>query len=130
MTKQEFEQRTGAEVNEKHFEKIHEIYMAAGDNVDKDTFCKAYKDKTDESFFIMKMMSDIINAQRAEIKKLLKRENDMEDFIIEQSEKYSSEELRFKAIEMLGDKEDIRRKVNKGYNLWELDRELLNEILK
>lgn len=39
MTRQEFIDRTGFTPTEDHFKAIHEEYMAAGDGVDKDTFC-------------------------------------------------------------------------------------------
>jgi hypothetical protein len=31
---------------------------------------------------------------------------------------------------MIGEREYLRRKLAKGYNLWELDKELLDEILR
>ena len=39
MTRQEFIDRTGFTPTEDHFKAIHEEYLAAGDGVDKDTFC-------------------------------------------------------------------------------------------
>ena len=35
-----------------------------------------------------------------------------------------------KAIAMIGEREYLRRKIAKGYNLWKLDKELLDEILR
>lgn len=130
MTQQEFEQRTGIETNASAFERIHAIYMAAGERVSKDTFCKAYKAKTDEIWFILHEMANTINSQENEIKAYRIANDQTADFLIEQSEKYSSEELRNKVIDMLGEMEYLRRKIMKGYNLWQADRELLNDILK
>jgi hypothetical protein len=31
---------------------------------------------------------------------------------------------------MIGEREYLRRKIAKGYNLWKLDKELLDEILR
>lgn len=42
MTRQEFIDRTGFTPTVGNFRAIHEDYMAAGDGVDKDTFCKAW----------------------------------------------------------------------------------------
>ncbi len=42
MTRQEFIDRTGFTPTEDHFKAIHEDYMAAGDGVDKDTFCESW----------------------------------------------------------------------------------------
>ena len=43
MTKQEFETRTGWTLPETSFEDVNRVYMAASDNIDKDTFCDAIK---------------------------------------------------------------------------------------
>ena len=40
MTRQEFIERTGFTPTGANFTLIHEEYMEAGENVDKDTFCK------------------------------------------------------------------------------------------
>lgn len=42
MTRQEFIDRTGFTPTEDHFRAIHEEYMAAGEGVDKDAFCKGW----------------------------------------------------------------------------------------
>lgn len=51
MTKQEFEARYGKEVSERMFDTINDLYMEAGDNIDKDTFVKDYK-KHEESLLL------------------------------------------------------------------------------
>lgn len=43
MTHQEFENRTKSNVSDSLFEEWNRVYMAAGDGIDKDTFCKAVK---------------------------------------------------------------------------------------
>lgn len=55
---------------------------------------------------------------------------DMIGFIIEQSEKYASKELRQKAIEMMGEKAYLSYKIINKMNLWDVDRQLLVENLK
>lgn len=52
------------------------------------------------------------------------------NFLIEQAEKWSASDLREKAIAMIGEKEYIRRKIAKGYNLWDADKKILDEILR
>lgn len=42
MTKQEFTERTGFTPTDANFTLIHEEYMEAGPNVDKDRFCKEW----------------------------------------------------------------------------------------
>lgn len=53
----------------------------------------------------------------------------MADFMIEQAEKWSASDLRMKAIEMLGPREYLRRKIERKMNLWTADRKLLVAIL-
>lgn len=50
-------------------------------------------------------------------------------FIIEQAEKYSSAELREKAIELMGEREYIAYKINHDLNLWQADKNLILDLL-
>lgn len=43
MTKQEFTELTGINPTEDEFDKIHDLYMATGAEMDKQSFCAAYK---------------------------------------------------------------------------------------
>ena len=43
MTKQEFTELTGINPTEDEFDKIHDLYMATGVEMDKQSFCAAYK---------------------------------------------------------------------------------------
>lgn len=54
----------------------------------------------------------------------------MADFLIEQAEKWSASDLREKAIRMIGEREYLRWKIERGFNLWEADKVLLVELLK
>ena len=42
MLKKEFEERTKLSVSEAEFNGINALYMACGDDIDKDEFCKLY----------------------------------------------------------------------------------------
>ena len=68
--------------------------------------------------------------QTTRARELYQEKDKLADFLIAQAEKWSASDLREKAIEMLGDREYIRRKVSRGFNLWYDDRVLINEILK
>lgn len=54
----------------------------------------------------------------------------MANFLIEQAEKWSASDLRDKAISMIGEKEYLHRKIFRNFNLWEVDKDLLLELLK
>ena len=43
MTKQEFAELTGINPTEEEFDKIHDLYMLTGAEMDKQSFCAAYK---------------------------------------------------------------------------------------
>ena len=64
-----------------------------------------------------------------ELDDLNEQNNDMVNFLIEQAEKWSASDLRDRAIEMIGKKEYLRRKIEMGFNLWEADKEMLMEVL-
>ena len=42
MLQHEFEERVGFQVPEEEFNKINAMYLDAGQNIDKDVFCKDY----------------------------------------------------------------------------------------
>lgn len=102
------------------FIQIHEMYMST--DLDKDDFCKAWVHEK-------KLLAEIVK-QTVRARELHQEKDRLADFLIAQAEKWSASDLREKAIEMLGDREYIRRKVTRGFNLWYDDRELINEILK
>lgn len=126
MTQKEFEERIGHEVTGDEFESANAIYMAAGD-MDKDTFCKDYeKHKGSEIMLVLFERADLLSDK---LHVLNNERDELADFLIDQAERYSASELRDKAIAMMGEREYLRRKIKRGYNLWEADRELLAEIL-
>lgn len=133
MTQNEFEQRTNMKVTAEEYQKIEKLYMSAG-NIDKDTFCKEYKKVASsrivtELHLQVRMLENQVESLKSDKKQMASDKDELIDFMIEQSEKYSSSELRQRAIELLGAKEYLRRKLERGYNLWELDRQLLVELL-
>lgn len=133
MTQNEFEQRTNMTVTAEEYQKIEKLYMSAG-NIDKDTFCKEYKKVASsrivtELHLQVRMLENQVESLKSDKKQMASDKDELIDFMIEQSEKYSSSELRQRAIELLGAKEYLRRKLERGYNLWELDRKLLVELL-
>lgn len=133
MTQNEFEQRTNMTVTAEEYQKIEKLYMSAG-NIDKDTFCKEYKKVASsrivtELHLQVSMLENQVESLKSDKKQMASDKDELIDFMIEQSEKYGSFELRQRAIELLGAKEYLRRKLERGYNLLGLDRKLLVELL-
>lgn len=120
MTQKEFEERTGRSVTTEVYENIEKMYMNT--DLDKDEFCGLYMKSP-------KALTEI-EKKTVLVRELYKERKCMVNFLIEQAEKWSASDVREKAIQMVGGREYLRRKIEKGYNLWEADRKLLIEILK
>lgn len=120
MTQKEFEERIGESITVEAYANIERTYMNT--NLDKDEFCKAY----------MKAPQTLIELEKQTVlvRELYEERDRLANFLIEQAEKLHAHDLREKASCMLGEKEYIRRKVEKGFNLWEEDRVMLIELLK
>lgn len=127
MTREEYNNRTNAEVTEDEFSFINRVYMAAGDSIDKDQFCKDIK-ASGITPTIASLTENVENAYTAltEAKSQFRK---LAIFIAKQAEECSSTALRKKAIKMMGAKEYITWKIDNGKNLWQLDLELIKEII-
>lgn len=120
MLKKEFEERTGLKLTEDGYKEVEECYMNT--DLDKDAFCKLWM----ENPTALKE----IERKTVLVRELYEERKCLTNFLIEQAQKWSATDLREKAIAMVGEKEYIRRKLAMKYDLWELDKELLLEILK
>lgn len=120
MTQKEFEERTGLEIKADHYSEIEQCYMNT--DLDKDMFCKLWM----ENPTALKE----IERKTVLVRELYEERKRLSNFLIAQAEKWSASDLREKAIAMVGEKEYLRRKLAAGYNLWDADKELLDEILK
>ena len=139
MTQKEFEDRTKLSVTADEFDAIDDMYMACGDNIDKDKFCSLYMTKEGRLALMAEMAKQRKKADEAlrvaknEVRQaeedMLKFQSGLADWLTEQAEKWAATDLRDKAIQILGAREYLRRKIKRGYNLWEVDKELLTELL-
>lgn len=120
MTKKEFEERTGLKVKEDSYSEIEECYMKT--DLDKDQFCKLWVENPDAL--------REIETKTVLVRELYEERKSLANFLIDQAEKWSASDLREKAIAMIGEKEYLRRKIARGYNLWDADKELLDNILR
>ena len=116
----EFEERTGLKLTADNYIEVETCYMNT--DLDKDAFCKLW----------MKNPAALkeIEQKTVLVRELYEERKCLANFLIEQAEKWSASDLREKAIAMIGEREYLRRKIAKGYNLWKLDKELLDEILR
>lgn len=120
MTQKEFEERTGLKVTAEGYAEVEEIYNNTC--LDKDAFCELW---TTNPTALKEIERMTVLAR-----KLSEERKNLANFLIDQAEKWSASDLRLQAISMIGEKEYIRRKLEKGYSLWDADKELLIEVLK
>lgn len=119
-TQKEFEERTELKLTADNYTEVETCYMNT--DLDKDAFCKLW----------MKNPAALkeIEQKTVLVRELYEERKCLANFLIEQAEKWSASDLREKAIAMIGEKEYIRRKIAKGYNLWDADKKILDEILR
>lgn len=110
------------------FNHIHEIYMNCTD-MDKDTFCREYRNRSG-NMAIIDALNDTATRNAERVRKLIAEKDAMIVFLVEQAEKWGAPDLRQKAIDMMGLKEYLAYKIRKGYNLWQMDRDAITEILE
>lgn len=127
MTREEYINRTNDNVNEVEFSFINRVYMAAGDNLDKDQFCNDIK-KSGLTPTLASLTEEVEKSQ-ASATNLKQQIAGLAIFIAKQAEENSSTILRKKAIEMMGERKYIIWKIENLYNLWQLDRDLIKDLI-
>lgn len=127
MTREEYNIRTNANANEDEFSFINRVYMAAGDNIDKDQFCNDIK-KTGITPTLASLTERVESAQTT-VTDLKLQLQELAVFIAKQAEETSSNALRKKAIKLMGEREYITWKIENGKKLWQLDLDLIKEII-
>lgn len=120
MTQKEFEERTGLKLTADNYTEVETCYMNT--DLDKDMFCRLWTKNP--------VALKEIEKKTVLVRELYEERKCLANFLIDQAEKWSASDLREKAIAMIGEKEYIRRKIAKGYNLWDADKKLLDEILR
>lgn len=146
MLKEEFEKLTGMQVDEATFQGIHEMYMMAGDGIGKEEFCQAYKFMSSKTSTLRVMLGIYKTAKQLQedtekaknealdlytnMKKHLKYKHDMGIFLLEEAHRTSSTSARAAAITNLGRKEYLVECLEREYELWGEDMEMLLEFLK
>ena len=139
MNKQEFEKLTGWEVSDETFKMYEEMYMNAGDDIDKKTFCKEMK-ALDNSMVLLGLnnkieeLRKIIIDQHKELDLRAEAGRDQRkeiiDFLIEEAHEMSSMKARNKAISLMGGRAPYLAEImRRGYNLWEIDKTDMIEVL-
>lgn len=134
MTKQKFTELTGINPTEEEFDKIHELYMATGAEMDKQSFCAAYKSCKDLTlvnalYHSLAFRIDRLKEERDSIEKERKEDRKkLEDLwektdeavfnILKMSEDAPDEDhaiLNSIAVSLVGKFEVCMAKLDRGY---------------
>lgn len=137
MTPKEFTERTGLALSSKEYLDMEEMYMASGDSVDKDTFCKAYKDLSSDQTAVIYGMLRTINVLKGqyeermnEIEDLHSQKYDLADFLIGKGHAYNDSDFRREAVKLVGEKQLVLRTLSMELPLWDEDKEYIKSNIQ
>lgn len=132
MTKEEFEERTGASVTAEEYAEIEQIYLYAR-HMGKDEFCSNWKTKTGRRAIMAALVLHIYTLEEKNYNtglinaELTGKQDGIIDFLIGNPDAAA---MRQKAIELLGDeRECIRRKCERSLPLDDEDKAAILRLL-
>lgn len=130
MTQKEFEDRTGMKVNANEFGRVHDIYMACGDDVDKDEFCTLWKGEKFGELLNMVTYEKNITEQAYEMsmKKIQNlqgqqaaKSQELAEFLIGKASAYEDTDFYREAVKLIGQREVTLMKLRMDLLLWDED---------
>lgn len=140
MTQQEFETRSGLKITATEFDYVNRVYKAT--NFQKDDFCKEWKNNPTlrSSNIVCDLMMQkecadrVTETHKEALSNALKMQDELATFIADMAHLAFSgisngQELRRKAIEVLGRNAYLQHIITRGYELEQYDREDLLAIL-
>ncbi len=141
MLQNEFEERTKLSVTADEFNGINALYMACGDGIDKDVFCKLYMSFEGRLELLHRIerehqrMKDALDEHKTMLKEADEIRSDVATEILEISSRedcYSQirKELEKTAWWLVGTVEVIKRKIKRGIALTLVEIEYIAENLK
>lgn len=125
MTREEFTQRTGIEVETMQYAAIEQVYMYT--ELDKDDFCADYK-KHGDSVIISHLVNELdsVTYERGRAHASLKENKalmqDIAEMLIRKADEWSDEETYFQAVLLIGRGECIRYKFDNDLELDKQDK--------
>ena len=141
MLQNEFEERTKLNITADEFNGINALYMACGDGIDKDVFCKLYMSFEGRLELLHRIerehqrMKDALDEHKTMLKEADEIRSDVATEILEISSRedcYSQirKELEKTAWWLVGTVEVIKRKIKRGIALTPVEIEYIAENLK
>lgn len=136
MTQQEFFERTNIELNAEAYAEVERIYMAAGDDMDKDTFCRLYKRLNTSGYDLALALATAVEAEHAKTGKAnetiaakVLAEFDMAEFLIGKAHAYNDTDFRKQAVRLVSEREVVMITLRLGLPLFEEDTKYISEHL-
>ena len=129
MLQQEFEARIGTPVSPDVFETANRAYMACGDAMDKDTFCKIWKTEIRGNFQLVSILTAQVEHFSHLASLALEAKEDLARLAADKAYDHDDDELRRAAIEYLGKREYLKHILSQGADLSSDDRDLVLELL-
>ena len=126
MQKIEFTQRTGIKLTDEQYKRVEDIYLNAG-NIDKDEFCKDYKKHADS--VILNTYFDQSEKLRSKLGACREKNVELAHFLIKKSMVGGDKDMIKEAIYLIGEQKYIQYKLEKSYNLFESDKELIISLI-
>lgn len=135
MTQKEFEERTKRTVKAEDYLIIEQLYMAT--NMDKDEFCKEFKEMNDsirprirQSLREIANRLGMVEAKNATLEiSMRKRNGDLADFLIGKAHAYDDTDFRNQAVKLVGEVEVVKRTIELGLPLWDEDRKCILSMI-
>lgn len=135
MTQKEFEERTKRTVKAEDYLIIERLYMAT--NMDKDEFCKEFKEMNDsirpgirQSLREIANRLGMVEAKNATLEISMRKCNgDLADFLIGKAHAYDDTDFRNQAVKLVGEVEVVKRTIELGLPLWDEDRKCILSMI-
>lgn len=144
MLQKEFEERTGLSISEAEYAKIDALYLACGDDIDKDVFCKLYMDFDGRLELMHRIerehqrMREALDEQKVLHQEATEIVSDAADAMLEiaagllggETAENTAAELEKKAWWLVGQQEVIKRKAKLGMSFTKEEIKYIVENLK
>lgn len=135
MTKKEFEDRTGYTIPEDRYKKVEQIYYAVGESIDKDTFCKDFKEHSNSEilyalFERTQEFTQSLKRKDSAIHIFKESELRVAKLMLSKAQQHLDDELYCEVIELIGLEAAIILKLEMNLPLRDSERSTLIEVMK
>lgn len=137
MTKQEFIEKTKINITDEEYADVERIYMAAGNDLDKDLFCKLYKGLNQQGYDLAAWLTSAVEAKEKNIEKLQQElgvfneeKFAIAEFLIGKAHAYEDTDCHKQAVKLIGRRAVALMTIKLGLPLFEADIKYINDNLK